>query len=109
MQSRVSALSRRSSQEQSLGSDEDDARAIIILRDTTSQNYILLAIEHYTTALRLSPNHVYQALPRLLSIWFDFTAIRHDKSASAGKTDDGKAGGDTTSGPSGESFDQSSM
>lgn len=92
-----------------MGSDEDDARAVIILRDTTSQNYILLAIEHYTIALRLSPNHVYQALPRLLSLWFDFTAIRHDKSLSARKIEDGAGGGDTTSGPSGESLDQSSM
>jgi hypothetical protein len=34
-----------------------------------------MAIEHHTKALSLDSKHVYQALPRLLSLWFDFTSI----------------------------------
>lgn len=31
-------------------------------------------MEQYISALKYSSKHVYQALPRLLSLWFDFTA-----------------------------------
>jgi hypothetical protein len=32
-------------------------------------------MEQYGEALKIGPKHVYEALPRLLSMWFDFTAI----------------------------------
>lgn len=36
--------------------------------------YLLMAIEQYINALRFNSKHVYQALPRLLSLWFDFSS-----------------------------------
>ena len=80
MQSRVTALATRSSEQQLLyGVDEDLVRTNIIFRDKTCQKYILTAMEHYAKALKLDSKHVYQALPRLLSLWFDFTSIQKDK------------------------------
>lgn len=46
-----------------------------IARDSRCQMYIALAMEHYDKALRLSSKHVYQTLPRLLSLYFEFMAI----------------------------------
>lgn len=43
--------------------------------DKACQRYILLAIKHYVEALVIDIRHVYQALPRLLSLWFEFTSI----------------------------------
>jgi len=53
---------------------EEVARFNVLYRNKACQNYILLAIRHYTEALNLDTKHVYQALPRLLSLWFDFLA-----------------------------------
>jgi hypothetical protein len=36
-------------------------------------------MKHYSLALSLDLKHVYQALPRLLSLWFDFTSIKAEK------------------------------
>jgi len=47
-------------------------------RDKACQRYLQLAIHHYAVSLQLEVKHVYQALPRLLSLWFDFTAITFD-------------------------------
>jgi hypothetical protein len=68
------ALQRRSS-EHSLGTDEDLVRSRTIAQDRTCQKHVLLAIKHYAEAMSLDTKHVYQALPRLLSLWFDFTSI----------------------------------
>lgn len=56
--------------------DEDDAmRFDVLCKDRPCQQYILLAIEHYALTLKLDMKHVYQALPRLLSLWFDFVSL----------------------------------
>jgi len=47
----------------------------MIALDKTCQGYLLRSIKHYAEALSLDTKHVYQALPRLLSLWFDFTSI----------------------------------
>jgi serine/threonine-protein kinase ATR len=90
MQSRVVALASRSSQQQQqlLGVEEDLIRAHTIFRDKTCQKYVLMAMNHYATALKLDSKHVYQALPRLLSLWFDFTSIQGDKMSSDKSTSD---------------------
>jgi predicted transposase YbfD/YdcC len=56
--------------------EEDVARSIILCHDMQCQKYIRRAIQHYSTALIYDLKHVYQALPRLLSLWFDFTGIQ---------------------------------
>lgn len=44
--------------------------------DKTCQVHVLLAMKHYAEALKLGTKHVYRALPRLLSIWFEVTSSR---------------------------------
>jgi hypothetical protein len=56
------------------GADDDLLRNQTISMDFTCQAYVLLAIKHYAEALALDVKHVYQALPRLLSLWFDLTS-----------------------------------
>lgn len=76
MQSRVTALASQYFDQEALhGVDEDLVRTSIIFRDLACHKYILMAMNHYATALKLDPKHVYQALPRLLSLWFDFASI----------------------------------
>lgn len=58
------------------GMGEDQVRFNALYRDNICHQYILLAIEHYATTLRLDMKHVYQALPRLLSLWFDFVSVQ---------------------------------
>jgi hypothetical protein len=56
----------------SVGASEHDARSPF--GDKVCQRYILLAIKHYGEAVKLGMKHVFQALPRLLALWFDFTS-----------------------------------
>lgn len=56
--------------------DDEGNRSDAIYRDAISQAYILQAMEHYGASLRQSLKHVYHALPRLLSLWFELTAIQ---------------------------------
>jgi hypothetical protein len=58
------------------GMEEDVIRFNALYRDNVCHQYILLAIEHYATTLKLDMKHVYQALPRLLSLWFDFVSVQ---------------------------------
>lgn len=39
------------------------------------QECLLGSIEHYGMALQLGQKHVFQALPRLLALWLEFTAL----------------------------------
>lgn len=76
MKSRVTALASQYFDEKAVhGVDEELVRTSVIFRDSACHKYILLAMEHYAVALKLDPKHVYQALPRLLSLWFDFASI----------------------------------
>ena len=60
------------------GADDEMHRSYAISRDGTCQRYLTMAIEHYSESLQLDVKHVYQSLPRLLSLWFEFTAIKYD-------------------------------
>jgi hypothetical protein len=76
MKSRVTALASQYFDQKALhGVEEDLVRTSVIFRDQACHKYILMAMEHYAIALKLDPKHVYQALPRLLSLWFDFASI----------------------------------
>jgi hypothetical protein len=57
------------------GIDDEHLRNHIISRDKTCIRYVVLAIKHFAETLILDVKHVYQVLPRLLSLWFDFTGI----------------------------------
>ncbi len=65
--------------------EDDNGRAVIILKDSICQKYILLTIKQYAEALSASQKHVFQALPRLLTIWFDFTAIDTENTSNQDK------------------------
>ena len=42
--------------------------------DQNCQKYVLMAIEENLYALSLGQKYIFQALPRLLTLWFDFTS-----------------------------------
>ena len=69
------ALSGRSSGQIS-GTNDERVRNLTIARDKACIRYVVLAVTHFAEALVLDVKHVYQALPRLLSLWFDFTSIK---------------------------------
>lgn len=57
-------------------SDDETARAKIIIGEKSCHKYIMEAIKEYMEALTLGQKHVFQALPRMLTLWFDFNAIQ---------------------------------
>ena len=62
------------------GMEDDVVPFNALYRDKACQHYILLAIEHYALTLKLDMKHVYQTLPRLLSLWFDFVSVQPPRS-----------------------------
>lgn len=76
MKSRLKVLAKREPEQTGMVFDEDHIRFNTIRGDEASQRYILMAVEHYAKALTLDSKHLYQALPRLLSLWFEFTSIQ---------------------------------
>lgn len=80
LESRVLALQRRSPDIALGGVEEEKLRGRCISCDKTCQRYTLLAIKHYFEALSLNTKHVYQALPRLLSLWFELTSLTYSES-----------------------------
>uniref|UniRef100_A0A6U2XGY7 non-specific serine/threonine protein kinase n=1 Tax=Entomoneis paludosa TaxID=265537 RepID=A0A6U2XGY7_9STRA len=75
MKSRIALLQRRSSTHSSSGNDGGLTANQALALDRASQKYLILAVQHYAEALTLDLKHLYQALPRLLSLWFQFTSI----------------------------------
>lgn len=53
----------------------DEERLRCFMTDRICQRNVKLAMQSYSHALSLDTKHVYQALPRLLSLWFDLTSI----------------------------------
>ena len=43
------------------------------------QEHLLGSVQHYGMALQLGQKHVYQALPRLLAIWLEFTSLEENE------------------------------
>lgn len=74
MGSRVNLLQRRASP-QSLSGKDGMLWDQTVMNDKACQKYLVLSVKHYTEALSLDLKHLYQALPRLLSLWFQFTSI----------------------------------
>jgi serine/threonine-protein kinase ATR len=82
LETRISALAKRDKDR--IDSVDDDAtRSMAVLQDGNCLVYLKLAIEQYIEALKLGEKHVYLALPRLLSLWFEFTAIPFDDTKDA--------------------------
>ena len=80
VESRISVVAARTD---GGSADDENARARIIKKEKSCHKYILEAIKEYGEASRLSQKHVFQALPRLLTLWFDFTAIEGDDDLGA--------------------------
>jgi hypothetical protein len=76
MQARVAALASKFVNDGFQTKDEDSRRSCLVASDLPCQKYIMLSMTHYVAALKISTKHVYQALPRLLSSWFEFTSIQ---------------------------------
>ena len=86
MQSRILALHGRVP-DRVTGITDEKLRNLIVSKDKACIRYVVLAVKHYAEALVLDVKHVYQALPRLLSLWFDFTSIPSQKSTSLQPSD----------------------
>jgi len=71
-ESRVSAFKGRSAD---AASKVQERRAEAIRSVQECQECLLGSIQHYGIALQLGQKHVYQALPRLLALWLEFTAL----------------------------------
>ena len=56
--------------------DEEAIRTQSLKNDILCQDHLITAMKHYAEALSIDTKHVYQALPRLLSLWFDLTSIK---------------------------------
>ena len=78
LSSRMKALASRLNK----NIEDESVQVHIFQKDTCSRQYILQAIKNYGEALQLDNKHVFQALPRLLTLWFDLTAIGNDGQAS---------------------------
>lgn len=61
------------------GVDTTANRANAISCNEQSQRLLIDSINHYGISLQLGQKHVYQALPRLLAMWLEFTAISESK------------------------------
>ena len=65
-------------QHEGWSADDDNVRQYALSEDMNCQNYLLMAMEQYLEALKVNDKHVYQALPRVLSLWFEYTSVeRH--------------------------------
>jgi len=71
MESRINALSNN----RDIKADDDSSRIEIMKKDISCQKYLLQAMNEYGEAVRLSQKHVFEALPKILTLWFEFTAI----------------------------------
>ena len=67
------------------GIDDNEVRNNIILRDPVYQAHTLLAMHRYASALKMDTKHVYHALPRLLSLWFDLVSVGRDQTEPSSK------------------------
>ena len=66
--------------------------------DERSTDYVIEVITHYATSLRYGHRHVYETLPRMLTLWFDITSAaaaheRRIKSSSSGGASGRERGG----------------
>jgi hypothetical protein len=52
-----------------------DNRANAIRTIQECQENLIGSVKHYGLALQLGQKHVYQALPRLLALWLEFTSL----------------------------------
>lgn len=90
LQARMAAMVHGVSGRESLnGVDENEIRGEVIMRDPICQTHTLLAMRVYAAALKIDTKHVFQALPRLLSLWFDLVSVAREQlpSESGSKQD----------------------
>ena len=75
MNARIESLQRRLKMPQGNAKEAIDWRQFCLSQDSPCQKYLNLAVKHYVEALSLDLKHLYQALPRFLSLWFEFTKL----------------------------------
>ena len=82
LEARISALKNKN---RHLSNDDDAVRLYTLREDSICHRYLLSAMREYGDALEISEKHIYQSLPRLLTMWFDFTALSSDISKTSSK------------------------
>lgn len=81
LDARVAVLERRS---RSQNSKVQDMRQMGLEQDRACHKYLLQAVKHFVMALKIDLKHLFQALPRLLSLWFEFSSLTIDGNNSGG-------------------------
>ncbi|GMH47727.1 hypothetical protein TrVE_jg8933 [Triparma verrucosa] len=66
---------KRGEEETGQHQGEKERRTAVLKEDKTCHNYLLQAVEQYFCSLHLGDKHMYQAMPRLLTLWFEFCEI----------------------------------
>jgi serine/threonine-protein kinase ATR len=69
--------------------DEDEKRRRAIKKDRNSHVYLKDAVEYYIKATEFGDKHIYRGFPRLLSLWFEFNALKIDMVPGPGSSDAG--------------------
>jgi serine/threonine-protein kinase ATR len=69
--------------------------------DERSIDYVIEIITHYATSLRYGHRHVYESLPRMLTLWFDVGAAAAAHEVPAGGTSRSGGGGSNRGGAGG--------
>jgi len=54
--------------------------------------HLIQAIDHYGAALNLGVKHLFQSLPRLLTMWLEFTSLGDKDAKSAGNDGENRHG-----------------
>lgn len=74
LEARIAALSPQLTNG-TQAAQEAHARKLLLSEDIPCQKYVVQSIQQYISAIKLDSKHLYQALPRLLSLLFEFTLL----------------------------------
>ena len=61
------------------GVENDKDGTIAIASNKLRHEYLIDSIKHYGVALTLGEKHVFQALPRMLAMWLEFTSLSSEE------------------------------
>ena len=75
LNSRAYNVLKRKSSTNSIDGEEEVFRKTALSEDTLCQRYATLCVQHHATALTLNTKHLYESLPRMLSLWLEFTSL----------------------------------
>jgi serine/threonine-protein kinase ATR len=85
LEARITALSERISQK-GHAQDDETSRAQVLGADEGCQKYLVESMRYYGNSLCYGDKNVYQALPKLLQLWFEVTSLSLEDLGSKSKS-----------------------